>query len=207
MNLDIIANKIAKGEDKTYSKHSTQINLEDCASEKDRMFHSLQMQIKNADVYREFPQIENSFGIMKDNPNEEYGFEIHPHITILYGLNEEKDYFDLRQKLKDFGPIKFTIGNISSFRNDDKPYDVILLEIESPKLHELHNFIKDSYDNDYSWPEYKPHMTLAYVNKNTCSLLEGDHKFHGRTFDIGMAKWSHSDGYFLDLPLLPLVEK
>jgi len=196
----------AKGKDVQYKKHSTQINLYDCCSEKDFNFLFLQRNIKEDAIYREFPQIEEEamLGIgfnLVDNPKEEYGYESVPHISVLYGISDENSYFLLRDKLKDFSPFTFKIGNVSSFRRDDKEFDVLMIQIDSPKLVELHNFIKENCKNTYSFPEYKPHMTLAYVKKGKCKELEGPCAWTGSEYTCGFFKFSHKDGYYLDVPL------
>ena len=198
----------AKGKEVVYKEHSTQLNLYDCCSEKDFNFHFLQQRIPEDAIYREFPQVESPFllGSMKtDNPKEKYGLESVAHISVLYGISDENDYFKLREKLKDFGKFEFKIGDVSSFRKEDKPYDVLILKIISPKLEELHKIIKDSCDNSYSFPEYIPHMTLAYVNKGMCKDLEGKSDWTGDTYSCGIIKFSHKDGYFLDIPLIEII--
>lgn len=191
----------AKGEDTTYKFHSTQINLYDCCSEKDGGFNRAQLLIKDPQVYREHPQIKDSrFGFLKDDPKEEYGYESKPHITVLYGLENEDDYFKIRKSLASFGEVPFTIGNIGSFRHDTNPYDVIILEIESTKLKQLHTQLREKYKNQYKYPEYKPHMTLAYVKKGECKDIEGPCAWTGTKYKAPKMIWSHTDGYYLDIP-------
>ena len=195
--------RLAKGKDVEYSKHSTQINLEDCSSEKDYNFITLLKKIPRDVIYRELPQIQSSLGIQIDDPKEEYGIETTAHVTVLYGILKEEDYFDLRKKLSEIRPFEITIGDISSFRTPDKKYDVLKLTILSDKLNDLHNFIKKSYANDYSFPEYNAHMTLSYIKKNTCQDLEGPCFWTGTKYKVTRIRFSHKDGYYLDLPLGP----
>lgn len=200
----MLKEKTAKGADVVYDLHSTQINLYDCASEKDFNFILLQKEIPECCIYREYPQIEKEIFLsifQKDDPREEYGLENVPHISVLYGIKKEDDYFDMRDKLKNFGKIEFEIGKIKSFRNVDKPYDVIVLEIISPKLNELHNFLKEKYDNAFSFPTYTPHMTIAYVQKDKLKEIEGDCAWTGAKYSCNIVRFSHINGYFLDIPL------
>lgn len=191
-----------KGNKVTYKSHSTQINLDDNCSEKDFFFHHLKKRIPEDIVYREKERVvEGPLKIVKDHPEEEYGYEHTPHITLLYGLKEESDYFGIRRYLKECGPFNISLGEVSAFRNPKVPYDVMICEIESPKLHEIHNEMKKNFQNDYKFPEYKPHMTLAYIQKDAGKDLEGPHEFKGKDFMITEVKWSHRDSYYLSLPL------
>lgn len=192
----------AKGDGVKYSYHSTQIDLYDCCSEKDFGYSRTQDLVPKESVYREYEQIEHKMiPVLVDDPREEYGYESNPHITCLYGLTNENDYFKLRKKLKDFGPIEFEIGEIASFRNDDTPYDVIILTIKSPKLLKLHESMKNTFKNEYKYPTYKPHMTLAYVKKGECRDIEGKCKWSGTKYSANKILWSHIDKYYLDIPL------
>ena len=200
-------NKESKGSDVSYSSHSTQINLYDCTSEKDFNFILLQKKIPEEAIYREYPQVEKEYFInflgtyKSDDPRESYGLESVPHVTVLYGLENQIDYFDLRDKLKNFGSIEFEIGKIKSFRSEGNPYDVLVLEIISPRLVELHKFVRENYDNTYNFPEYVPHMTLCYVTKGSLKDMEGPCSWTGTKYMCSMVRFSHKDKYYLDIPL------
>lgn len=195
----------AKGEGVTYDSHSTQINLRDCCSEKDYSFEYIQRLIPKEAVYREFPQVEKAgiLGIMglEDDPREQYGYETNPHITVVMGVTKEEDYFKLRNWLSKVGKLTFKIGNISSFRRDEKPYDVIKIEIESPKLNKIHEILKKHFENTDKFPEYKPHITLAYVKKGACKDIEGKCNWTGTEYTADKIIFNHKDKYGLELPL------
>lgn len=114
----------------------------------------------------------------------DYGRESHVHTTVNYGLDPKMD----RDEIKKFlglveGPIKVKLGKISKF--DPEKYDVIKIEVESPSLHEMHNKIKDSLGvPGETYPEYKPHLTLAYVKKGMGDDLIGEEPFAGLEFDL-----------------------
>ena len=195
----------AKGSDVSYKSHSTQINLEDCSSEKDFGFFLTQRMIKEEDIYRKYPQIDaiDTFGLgglKQDDPREECGLERTAHVTVLYGVKKENDYFKMRDDLKEFGSFPFQIGEISRFEQEDN--DVIIIKINSEKLHTLHNLLKEKYENTYKFLEYRPHMTLAYVKKGTCKELEGKCQWTGTIYTCANIKFSHTEGYYLDIPLI-----
>lgn len=192
---------VAKGVNVSYEFHSTQINLFDNLSEKDFNFYRIQNQIPAESIYREFPQKPGMLGMLQDDPNESYGLETEPHITLLYGLVNEADYFNIRKDVQATGGINITIGEISSFRRPDKPYDVLKLSIESQDLKNLHYKLAEKYENKQNFPDYKAHLTLAYVQKGTCVELEGPCAWTGTIIPVKCAVFSHKEGYKLPLPL------
>jgi 8-oxo-dGTP pyrophosphatase MutT (NUDIX family)/2'-5' RNA ligase len=113
-----------------------------------------------------------------------YGRESNIHTTVVYGLDPKMD----RDEIKRFlglveGPIKVKLGKISKF--EPEKYDVIKIEIESQNLHEMHEKMKESLGAPgETYPEYKPHLTLAYVEKGTANDLLGLEPFAGLEFDL-----------------------
>jgi hypothetical protein len=193
---------VAKGDGVAYDYHSVQANLDDCAHEKDSGFWRTRNLIPHDAVYRELPQVmsRNHYGILQDDPNEEYGLEKIAHVTLLYGLVNENDFFPVRRNFAAMEAPTFKIGKISSFRNPDKPYDVILLEIDSPAFHVINKQLR-TYKNENTYPEYKPHMTLGYVKKGALADLDGkDVDWTGTEYRVGRAEWSHKDKFKLPLP-------
>lgn len=115
------------------------------------------------------------------------GLKIKPHITVKYGLktNEVADVSDLFRGEK---PITLTIGKTAVFPGAEKGpgYDVVIAEIDSPRLHELNKKITEKADVEPSaHPEYKPHITLAYVKKGMGEKYAGRTDLEGTklTFD------------------------
>ena len=96
--------------------------------------------------------------------NERYGLEDKPHITILYGFHDEVNAETIRECLggEVNTPIKIKIDSIDIFENEE--YDVVKLNVESSQLRKLNALCKKlPYTTDY--PDYNPHMTIAYVKK------------------------------------------
>ena len=192
---------ISKGKDVTYKSHSTQINLSDCSEDGFNIFYLLQQEIPDEKIYREHNQISDPLAGSSDHPKEQYGYESIPHITLLYGIENAEDYFILRKALKNFGPIEFEIGEVSSFRRDETPYDVLITKIISKPLEEIHKAIKENLDNNYKFSKYQPHMTLAYVKKGECKDLEGRNFWTGTKYVCSRIQFSHIDKFFLEIPL------
>lgn len=104
------------------------------------------------------------------------GRELEPHITILYGLFTE-DVRIVEEALSNCDPITFVLGKVGSFEQDK--YDVIFVEVEPigelltarEKLLQL--------PHQLSFPDYNPHITLAYVKKGTASQFLKNEIFNG----------------------------
>lgn len=140
--------------------------------------------IKSEDVYQE----------------EGYGREWSSHITALYGLLTP-NYKDVEKLVKTLGLIDIRMGNVNMFRPEDKPYDVIKVEVDSPKLVELHNLLSEKLENEDEHPEFKPHLTLAYIKKGKCRKLLGHLKFTGDLIKVDTLIFSSSLGKKTEIKL------
>jgi 2'-5' RNA ligase len=185
-------------EDLKYKRHSVITYLYDNLSEKSQILNiisNIQLNLTDDLIYRTSPKKELLHQILVQSDDEEYGIENNPHITILYGLTNENDYFKLRNIVN--GIFKFKFGKINKFRQDD--CDVLIIEIESEDFNNLHNKIKQSCEVNLKYNDYKSHLTLAYVKKNAFEDLIGDCKLTGIEVEIKNLKFCHKDGYKLPL--------
>jgi 2'-5' RNA ligase len=126
-----------------------------------------------------------------EEEGKHYGKEKKPHITVMYGIEpmaEEK-----AKKILSHIPkrISATLGKISKFENADTPYDVLKIEVHSPHLTKIHETLKRTCENKYEWPNYNPHVTLAYVKKGTCNEMVGDNTFEGKKFTFECFEYSN----------------
>jgi hypothetical protein len=101
-----------------------------------------------------------------EDSTDDYGIEYEPHITVLYGFMPSIMASDIKNYLEDIEQnIKFKLIGIDIFPGGDKkPFDVVKFNIESEDLHTLHEECK-KIPNKETFPDYKPHMTIAYVKK------------------------------------------
>ena len=99
-----------------------------------------------------------------------YGRENEPHITVKFGTHTD-DPEEIKEALKDMWPAKVTLGRISTFKNEDN--DVIKIDVISDDLNEANKRIAKKCKCTDTHPEYKPHVTIAYVKKDSCNYLEG----------------------------------
>ena len=138
-------------------------------------------------IMADMPQKESMLEFIKKIPNEcvyeevgeNYGKEANPHVTVMYGLSpiEENRVKELLNKVPK--KIVAELGKISKFSNADAPYDVLKIEVKSPHLNKIHEMIRKNFENNYKWPQYNPHVTLAYVKKGTCNEYVGNKTFEG----------------------------
>lgn len=171
--------------------HSTQINLEDCAEADDTRFDVAVSSLPDEAINEVHPYQTDFVD----------GRERHPHITVLYGLVNEADFFKLRQICQNMAPFEVEVGTVKAFRNESSPHDVLVYEILSPELKKL-NSMFSAFENENTFPEYKPHMTIAYVKKGALADLEGKpFALTGEKYTVSKIHFSHVDGYMLEMPL------
>lgn len=101
-----------------------------------------------------------------DDGTKEFGLELDPHVTILFGFDKNVTSKDVKTTLEDVTTnVALTLVGISVFpAKGDTPYDVVKFDIESEELHNLHELCK-SLPHHLTFPDYHPHMTIAYVKK------------------------------------------
>jgi len=156
--------QLTEKENITYDYHSTQIDL----PHQKHILQYCNSLIPNSLIYTE-------------EDDSSYGREDEPHITVLYGLHEEVTPEDVQNIIygNELETFHIMLGGISSFRIEDKPYDVLKIDIISPELEKLHYLIEEKLPNSNTFPEYKPHFTIAYIKKGTCKKLEKEYDFSG----------------------------
>ncbi len=94
---------------------------------------------------------------------QSFGREQHPHVTIKYGLVNSYTEEQMKQMLRQVTPFDIQVKKLSIFEGDDR-YDVVKFDVDSPVLHKLHEQFSYLPNHD-EYPEYHPHMTLAYVKR------------------------------------------
>jgi DNA topoisomerase IB/2'-5' RNA ligase len=100
---------------------------------------------------------------IKDEDLAEKGREDDPHITVLYGIHDDSCREKLGEMLKSIRPIDAKIKHTDVFEKDD--CDVVVALVYSPDLHLLRQKVEAICENTQTYPDYVPHITLAYVQK------------------------------------------
>lgn len=92
---------------------------------------------------------------------EGHGFETEPHVTVLYGFHDGIDFDKLKNLVCPLSEIQITSDEISLFENEK--FDVLKYDIKSDKLFELNKIMSDNFEYTTDYPDYHPHMTIAYL--------------------------------------------
>jgi hypothetical protein len=95
--------------------------------------------------------------------NGEYGRETECHVTIRYGFINDLNELQVRQLLKGQKPFMVELIGLDKFVSSPQ-YDVAMFKVSSPVLKKL-NEMSGIYLNENDYPDYNPHLTLAYVQK------------------------------------------
>jgi 2'-5' RNA ligase len=111
--------------------------------------------IKKEDVYE--PEGDRDYGIQ---PYDEV------HVTILYGLHASIPDEDIEKLIDTMTAPEVTLKKISMFDNADKGFDVVKFDVEGEDLFKMNKaFAEMPHTTDY--PDYHPHVTIAYVEAGT----------------------------------------
>lgn len=148
----------------------------------DREFSSTQLDLP-PDLAREVIQLG------KFIPNAdlaEDGREDKPHITVKFGLHTNNA--DDVARILEHGPITVRLGKVTFFPNGESGAgDVVKIDVESEGLRALNAHIAESLEHTDTHPDYKPHVTIAYVKpglgKIWAKQLEDRLKGRSATFE------------------------
>lgn len=126
------------------------------------------------------------------------GLEDFPHITAKYGIinDEFKHISDL---IEGYGNIDVQLNKVELFTQNPK-FDVLKITITGDKLQKLHDILSESNDGD-KFPDYKPHLTLAYLKKGTGESLVDNDFFDQLTDNIDQVLLTDANGedHYIDL--------
>lgn len=100
-----------------------------------------------------------------NNEENEFGLELTPHVTILWGIEPEVKLTSFKKYLIPPIGINIKLSEISLFESEK--YDVVKFSVDSKILHDMHDKIMAEVPNTQTFPDYHPHMTIAYVKAGT----------------------------------------
>lgn len=102
--------------------------------------------------------------IDKRDVNED-GLETEPHITLLYGISLSENPEKMKQWIDKIlsGGVSVKVGDLSLFENNE--YDVLKLDVDKENLIAFRDSCMKEFSNTQTFPDYKPHITIAYLKK------------------------------------------
>jgi 2'-5' RNA ligase len=132
------------------------------------------------------------------------GRENEPHITVKYGLKDDDSVSKVREILSKEPPIKAVLGETSIFEagNDEQDRgDVVKLGVESDDLARINKLIAKAIPNEDSYPDYQPHVTLAYVKAGEGKKYAGDKSLAGTQIVFDSLSFRTKTGESIEIPL------
>lgn len=127
-----------------------------------------------------------------DPDDSSFGREDDVHITVKFGLHTNNPK-DVEKVVSEFGKIAIDrLGKVSRFTSDE--YDVIKIDVHSKDLHRLNSLISQSLECTDTHPTYNPHITIAYVEKDSCNNLIDNEEFAGLQWSLSELDFSSQDG-------------
>ncbi len=130
------------------------------------------------------------------NTSDGGALEKNSHITIRYGIDGD-DTTGIKEYLEKQTPFEATLGKTTAFPPSEHSDGAapIVVSIESPDLHRMEKQI-DQHGNfvERSFPDYKPHATLAYVKPEVAKKYVGMDGMEGKKFNINSVSISNKDG-------------
>jgi 2'-5' RNA ligase/DNA polymerase III epsilon subunit-like protein len=130
--------------------------------------------------------------IYEGDGDSTYGVQKRPHLTLLYGLHKEVSNEEVKSIFDTFeGDINIEVDGVDIFENDK--FDVVKFNVNPQgSLQNLFDELS-KLPNSNEYPEYKPHLTIAYVKKGMGKkYVKPDYKYTVK--NINKITYSHSDG-------------
>lgn len=127
------------------------------------------------------------------DPDGEHGYSLYPHITVLYGLHYVEDPVKLMLFIDSFTkPVDVDFTGISVFENEK--FDVLKFDVDSKQLIKCHDKIRTKFKCTDMFEDYKPHMTIAFLNKGTGWKYK-NLAFSVPKMKIDLMRFTNSDGH------------
>lgn len=123
------------------------------------------------------------------------GRELESHITVKYGLltNDAKD---VRRSFNNEKPFKAKLGKVKHFQPPELPFDVLTVEVISEDLEKANKKVCDNFEcaKGLVSDEYHPHITIAYVKRDTAKDYIGSDIFEGKELELDTLVFSPHKG-------------
>jgi len=146
---------------------------------------------------------------ISDEDLAEKGRESEIHLTVKYGLHTD-DWQDVEDVVRGFGPVSVTLGDTSIFAAHENEsqrggadFDVVKIDVEGDRLRQLNRLLAERLPHTDSFPEYRPHVTLAYVMPGEGQKYVGMSDLRGTDCHFTTLVFSNQDGAEKVISLLP----
>ena len=112
------------------------------------------------------------------------------HITVLFGVNDNvKD--EVKKVFDKYKPVHIETTGVEYF--DTNPdFDVAIVKCKSEELTKIHDELKDTLENEETYPNYNPHITIAYLKKG--EKLDDNEQITDTSWEVDSLDISTSDG-------------
>lgn len=121
-------------------------------------------------LYFNFPEMNKIHDVINhddvyiEEGDRSFGLEDKPHCTLLYGLHDGVTTEEVKKVLDNYTYTTLKAHNASLFENPD--YDVLKFDIKGDNIHETNKDLQQ-YPFTSNFPDYHPHMTIAYLKPGT----------------------------------------
>lgn len=134
-----------------------------------------------------------------DDGSSEHGREDSPHVTVKYGLHTDSGS-EVMKVLVGAGGAKAKLGKMTAFENER--YNVLKIDIDSPDLHRLNAVICENLEFTDNFPDYHPHLTVAYLNKDANWKKYASNLFEGTEVSFESLLFSSANDVETEIPLV-----
>ena len=130
--------------------------------------------------------------VYESEGDSSYGMQDNPHVTVLYGLHSSVSTEALKEAISGFSEeMSIKVDGIGTFENEG--FDVVKMNVVADGALLRLNEIISELPNSNEYPEYKPHITIAYVKKG-CGRKYEDPSFSREIGKISEMCYSMPDG-------------
>lgn len=116
------------------------------------------------------------------------GIEDEQHVTLLFGIHSDVNYDDVIMFLQNIKMPLLQLTGISTFNNPE--FDVVKYDVKCPEFHLYNKLIQLQFPFTSNFPDYVPHMTIAYMNPGTGNQYKKQFK---ENIVLPVSKWIYSE--------------
>jgi 2'-5' RNA ligase len=125
------------------------------------------------------------------------------HVTVRYGIQGD-DTAELKKYLATLTPFEVKLKKTDAFPPSESSDGAAVIKagVESPDLHRINGEIEKHADFKKSdFPDYKPHVTIAYVKPEAAAKYTGLPETEGKTFPVKSIAITDRNGNAEEVPL------